>query len=136
MNCRKVTKFIKVVPGDQSNVSGYIIYERPEFSIDLDELIKSAVRDKFTSSDFLNAPFSPSSEFLKEYKCMFQCFLDLESSEFDFYEGCDVARAVSAFIYTTDNDCQDIFDGVGFEIKCKNQSSYEALRDVRFLQIS
>ena len=133
MYCRKVTKFIKVVPGDQSRVSGYIIYERPELSIDLDELIMSAVRDKFTSSCFVNASFSPSSEFVKKYSCVFQCYLDVESCEFDLYEGCEVDRSVFGFIYTTDNDCQGIFDGVGVEIKCKNKFSYEALQDVRFL---
>ena len=135
MYCRKVTKFIKVVPEAQSRVSGYIIYERPELSIDLDELIMSAVRDKFTSSCFVNPFFSPSSEFVKKYSCVFQCFLDVESCEVDLYlcEGCEVDRSVFAFIYTTDNDCQGIFDGVCVEIKCKNKSSYDALQDVRFL---
>lgn len=134
MYCRKVTKSIKVVPGDQSRVSGYIIYERPELSIDLDQLIMSAVRDKFISSHFVTAPPRPSLEFVKVYECNFLFSLDVESFEFASYEGSVVGRTVSSIIYTTDSDCQDVFSNVVFEIKCENKTSCKALLDVRFLQ--
>ena len=127
-------KFIEVVPGDQSRVSGYIIYERPELPIDLDGLILSAVSDKFTSSRFVDTPPTPLPEFVKVYRCRFLCSLDLESFDFASHEGCVVGRTVSAIIHTTDNNCQDVFSNVLFEIKCKNQTSYDALQNVRFLQ--
>lgn len=134
MNYRKVTRCIEVIPGYQSRVSGYIIYERPELTIDLDGLILSAVSDKFTSSRFEDTPPTPLPEFVKVYRCSFLCSLDLESFDFASHEGCVVGRTVSAIIYTTDSNCQDVFANVVFEIKCKNKTTCEALQDVRFLQ--